>query len=88
MGEGVAHWQFHDLRRTCASGMGDIGIAPHIVEACLNHISGARAGVAGIYNRAEYASEKRIAFDCWATHVEQIVAGGALPSNVVARVRT
>src|SRR5262249_18458842 len=47
-------WVLHDLRRTTATGMADIGIAPHIVEAVLNHVSGARAGVAGTYNRALY----------------------------------
>src|SRR5262249_47690032 len=39
----------HDLRRTCATGMASIGIQPHIIEACLNHISGAKGGVAGTY---------------------------------------
>ena len=38
--------------------MAEIGIAPHIVEACLNHVSGAKAGVAGTYNRAAYAAGK------------------------------
>ncbi|WP_377828814.1 tyrosine-type recombinase/integrase [Bradyrhizobium lupini] len=62
-------WRLHDLRRTCATGMAEIGIAPHIVEACLNHVSGAKAGVAGTYNRAAYASEKKIALDRWAAHI-------------------
>ncbi|MFM9847987.1 MAG: tyrosine-type recombinase/integrase [Hyphomicrobiaceae bacterium] len=87
MSEGVPHWQFHDLRRTCASGMADVGVAPHIVEACLNHISGARAGVAGIYNRAEYAAEKKLAWSRWATHIEQIVAGETA-TNVVPTARS
>src|SRR5205823_12067989 len=39
----------HDLRRTCSTGMAGIGVQPHIVEACLNHVSGAKAGVAGVY---------------------------------------
>ena len=42
----MLHWQPHDLRRTCATGMAGIGVAPHIIEAVLNHISGAKAGVA------------------------------------------
>ena len=66
----IAPWRLHDLRRTCATGMAEIGIAPHIVEACLNHISGARAGVAGVYNRAAYAAEKKSALERWADHVE------------------
>lgn len=44
-------WRLHDLRRTCATGMAEIGVPPHIVEACLNHVSGAKAGVAGTYSR-------------------------------------
>ena len=41
----VPHWRVHDLRRTAATGMAEIGIAPHIIEAALNHVSGAGAGV-------------------------------------------
>jgi integrase len=72
---------FHDLRRTCATGMADIGIPPHIVEAVLNHISGARAGVAGTYNRALYVAEKTEALQRWADHVEGLVTGK--PAKVV-----
>jgi integrase len=74
-------WTFHDLRRTCATGMADIGIPPHIVEAVLNHASGHKAGVAGIYNRAAYAVEKADALQRWADHVEQLVTGK--PAKVV-----
>jgi integrase len=68
-GATVAPWRLHDLRRTVATGMAEIGISPHVVEAVLNHISGHKAGVAGIYNRARYATEKRQAMDMWAEHV-------------------
>lgn len=71
----IPAWRFHDLRRTCATGMAEIGIAPHIVEAALNHVSGARAGVAGTYNRAAYAAEKKAALERWAAHVADLVAG-------------
>lgn len=70
---GAAPWRLHDLRRTAATGMAELGIAPHIVEAVLNHVSGARGGVAGIYNRAAYADEKRAALERWANHVEGLV---------------
>jgi integrase len=62
-------WRLHDLRRTVATRLGDIGILPHVVETVLNHISGHRAGVAGIYNRATYAIEKREALRRWAEHL-------------------
>ena len=68
-------WTFHDLRRSCASGMADLGIPPHVIEAVLNHVSGARAGVAGTYNRALYAAEKADALQRWADYVEGLVAG-------------
>ncbi|UIY40827.1 tyrosine-type recombinase/integrase [Methylobacterium radiotolerans] len=67
-------WRLHDLRRTAATGMAGIGVLPHVVEAVLNHISGTKAGVAGIYNRATYASEKREALDLWAARITQISA--------------
>jgi integrase len=67
------HWTFHDLRRTAASGMAGLGIPPHIVEAVLNHRSGTIKGVAAVYNRYNYAAEKRDALDKWAVHVAAIV---------------
>jgi integrase len=62
-------WRVHDIRRTVATRCADLGVMPHVVEAMLNHISGHKAGVAGIYNRASYLAEKRAAFDLWAKHV-------------------
>jgi integrase len=55
----------HDLRRSVATGLGEIGIAPHVIEATLNHVSGARRGVAGIYNRSELLAERRTALLRW-----------------------
>ncbi len=75
-------WTIHDLRRTAASGMAGIGIAPHVVEAALNHRSGTIKGVAAVYNRYNYAAEKRHALDAWARRLKTIV-GGESVSNVV-----
>jgi hypothetical protein len=50
-----------------------LGVLPHIIEAILNHVSGHRAGVAGIYNRAKYEEEMRDALERWAVHVAAIV---------------
>ncbi|TXN80625.1 tyrosine-type recombinase/integrase [Methylobacterium sp. WL8] len=66
---GVTGWRLHDLRRTVATGMGNLGVLPHVVEAVLNHISGTKAGVAGVYNYALYNPEKRAALDLWGRHV-------------------
>jgi integrase len=72
---GVKNWTVHDLRRTAATRMADIGIQPHIIEAVLNHVSGHKAGVAGIYNRSTYAAEKRAALEAWANHLRVIISG-------------
>jgi integrase len=69
----LKHWTIHDLRRTVATGMADIGIQPHIIEAVLNHVSGHRGGIAGIYNRAQYAAEKAQALARWDEHLRGVV---------------
>jgi hypothetical protein len=55
--------------------MAELGIQPHIIEAVLNHVSGHKGGVAGIYNRATYDKEKCEALNLWAEHVMVIVEG-------------
>ena len=65
-------WRLHDLRRTAASGMARAGVAPHIVEKVLNHISGEISGVAAVYNRYGYTDEKRVALEKWGAFLEQI----------------
>lgn len=74
--EPITNWRLHDLRRTVSTRMHDeLGIAPHIVEAVLNHISGHRAGVAGVYNRSIYAKEKTVALACWGDRLTAIISG-------------
>ena len=63
----VAPWRIHDLRRTAATMMAEyLSIQPHVIEAVLNHVSGSKAGMAGIYNRATYRAEKQDALEQWA----------------------
>jgi integrase len=76
-GKPLTHWTPHDLRRTAATRMAELGVQPHIVEAVLNHVSGHKGGVAGIYNRATYDKEKREALNLWAEHVVATVEGRA-----------
>jgi integrase len=71
-------WRLHDIRRTVATGMADIGVQPHVIEAVLNHVSGHKAGVAGVYNRASYAAEKREALTLWGDHVAALIKGELL----------
>ena len=62
--------------------MAEIGIQPHVIEAVVNHISGHKGGVAGVYNRATYAVEKRTALERWAAWLTE--AGKTDGGNVVA----
>lgn len=70
-------WVIHDLRRSFSTGCNELGIEPHIVEACLNHVSGHKSGVAGTYNRAAYAREKTAALLRWSDHVAGLIEGRA-----------
>jgi len=71
---GIAPFVLHDIRRSVAMHMAELGVQPHVIEAVLNHVSGHKAGVAGIYNRARYAAEMRDALQRWADHVEAITS--------------
>jgi integrase len=84
----LPHWTLHDLRRTAATGMIELGTAPHVVEAVLNHVSGHKAGVAGIYNRSKLLEPMREALQRWADHVEALIAGPreqAVPTGLMER---
>jgi integrase len=70
---GVRDWRLHDLRRTAATGLGELGVLPHIIETILNHISGHRAGVAGVYQRARHSAEVRAALTKWADHLTELM---------------
>ena len=84
LGDAVKGWRLHDLRRSAATKMADIGVEPHVVEACLNHYSGHRAGVAGVYNRARYEQATKLALVKWADHVLALAECRAPAENVVS----
>jgi integrase len=67
----------HDVRRTVSTNLNKIGIASEVVEACLNHVSGTKGGVAGVYNQYVYLPEKTAALAAWAGHVTGLVEGKA-----------
>ena len=77
----IPHWTFHDLRRTAATGMARLGIPVRVTEAVLNHVSGTAGGIVSVYQRHDYADEKRAALDAWARLVGDLVDGRA--DNVV-----
>ena len=74
----IEPWTLHDLRRSFASGLQRLGVAPHIVELALNHRSGTFSGVAGIYQRHRYAREVREAFELWSQHIEAVTTKKAV----------
>jgi integrase len=71
-------WTLHDLRRTGRTGLGILGVAPHIAEAVLNHLP---PKLVRTYDRNAYEREKRQALDLWAAHLMRLVSGEQ--SNVV-----
>jgi integrase len=73
----LSPWRLHDLRRSVATWMAEHGnVEPHIIEAILNHYSGHRSGVAGVYNRATYARQIRAALSQWDDHLRSLIEGG------------
>src|SRR5262249_39414055 len=68
-------WRIHDLRRTATTGMAELGVLPHVIETTLNHVSGHKAGVAGVYNRSKMTGAVREALQRWADHVEALIVG-------------
>ena len=69
----VAEFTLHDLRRTVATRMASLGVAPHVVERLLNHVTGTLGGVAGVYNRFKYREEVKAALVLWTGHMRQLV---------------
>ena len=82
LGDDVPQWSLHDIRRTVATGLQRLGIRFEVTEAVLNHVSGSKGGIAGVYQRHNWADEKRTALDAWATELQRILQG-AKADNVV-----
>jgi integrase len=80
---GVTNWRLHDLRRTMATGLQRLGVGLEMTEQVLNHVAGSRAGIVGVYQRHDFAIEKRTALDSWAEHVLAIVDGRVAMGNVI-----
>ena len=68
-------WWLHDLRRTAASGMARLGVNLPVIEKVLNHSSGSFGGIVGVYQRHDFADEKRHALERWGAHVADLVSG-------------
>ena len=77
----MPEWRLHDIRRSVATGLARLGTNLPVIEKILNHVGGSFAGVVGVYQRHDYADEKRATLDRWAAHVERLVHGD--PATVV-----
>ena len=82
LGARFKDWRIHDLRRTCATGMENLGVDTRVVETALNHVSGTKAGIVGVYQRADHRDAVRAAFEAWGAKVAEMVEE-APASNVV-----
>jgi integrase len=81
IGEPVPHWTLHDLRRTMATGLQRLGVRLEVTEAVLNHLSGARSGIVGVYQRHHYYDEKRLALDAWSREVRKLARSRRAPKR-------
>jgi integrase len=75
LGDQVRPWTLHDLRRTAATRMADLGVMPHVVEQILNHQSGHRRGIVGVYNKSKYAAAVQNAVAAWDRHLRELIEG-------------
>jgi integrase len=85
IGHEVDPWILHDLRRSAATGMAGLRVLPHVVDRILNHTSGTIRGVARVYNRFDYAEDRKAALEAWGRKVDAIVSGDAAPNVVPLR---
>jgi integrase len=69
-GQDIPAFNIHDLRRTASTLLHENGWASDVVEKALNHTIG---GVRGVYNRAEYADQRREMLQFWADFIEKLV---------------
>ena len=80
----VTEWRVHDVRRTVATGLQRLGVRLEVTEAVLNHLSGTRAGIVGVYQRHSFTDEKRAALETWVAEVERLVGSMSSPVQAAA----
>jgi integrase len=84
-GRALSDWRLHDLRRTVATGLQRLGVGLQVTEAVLGHVGGSRAGIVGVYQRHEYAEEKKDALEAWGRFVQDMLT--KVPAKVMAMRR-
>jgi integrase len=81
-GKPLAPWTLHDLRRTFRTGLGRLGVAPHIAELAVNHVKG---GIQAVYDKYRYQCEINAALALWADHVAAVIEGRESNITVLRR---
>jgi integrase len=81
-GRPIAPYVLHDLRRSIATGLQRLGVRLEVTEAILNHVSGSRGGIIGVYQRHQWQPEKAAAMRAWTAHVLAVAAGKPAAANV------
>jgi hypothetical protein len=80
----VKSWVLHDFRRALSTALHDrFGVPPHVVESILGHVSGHKAGVAGVYNKAAYLEERRRALERWGAHGMELMEDAPRKAKVI-----
>ena len=83
-GKALSHWTLHDLRRTMRTGLGRLGVPPHIGELCINHVKG---GIQAVYDKYTYQPQIKDALECWANHVKTVVDNGSMtPESLLSTI--
>jgi integrase len=67
-------WTLHDLRRTYATGLQALSVRMEVIESLLNHVSGRKAGIVGVYQRHDYMPEMRAAVALWESYLHKLLA--------------
>lgn len=80
-------WRIHDLRRTLATGLQKLGVRLEVTEAVLNHVAGSRAGIVGIYQRYNYADEKRTVLESWSAYLQRLLTAYTAAPTVTPPIR-
>ena len=69
-GTGMAEWSLHDMRRTIATNLSELGCPPHVIEKLLGH---QMVGVMAHYNLHDYIDDQKHWLRVWQSHLEEII---------------
>ena len=84
LGHALEPWRLHDLRRTMATGLQRLGVRLEVTEKVLNHVSGSHGGIVGVYQRHDFAAERRAALEAYERRLAAVIDGSEGGDTVVA----